>query len=141
MQTQHKFQLDERDANPAIVMAPYAPPRPQAMHPGGGYPPQQPPPGVSSGAWAGRGRAGHAAGRFASVCRLHGARRHNSDPLARQPRPASCLQYSAYAAPPQAGMAYGPPPPGAYAPPPPGGYPPPPPQGYPPPQGWQQTKY
>ncbi|KAL4420302.1 hypothetical protein ABPG77_001392 [Micractinium sp. CCAP 211/92] len=41
MQTQHKVQLDERDNNPGIVVAPYAAPAPQTMQGGaGGYPPQ-----------------------------------------------------------------------------------------------------
>ena len=66
MQTQHKFQLDERDANPAIVMAPYAAPHPQAMHPGGVYPPhQQPAPVRDRGSElgrAGRSRAGQQGG-------------------------------------------------------------------------------
>lgn len=46
MQTQHKVQLDERDSNPSIVVAPYAAPAPQAMHPGG-YPPQPAPYGAA----------------------------------------------------------------------------------------------
>ena len=67
MQTQAKVQLDERDGNPAIVMAPYAAPAPQAMHPGhqgsgGGYPPHNQPPAVRLSwpgqRWAVLGRSG-----------------------------------------------------------------------------------